>query len=230
MRVMLLAAGIGSRLRPLTNKTPKCLVKIKGRPLLDIWLENLTQNGFGPFLINTHYLADQVESFVDKSPYREKIRLINEPILLGTAGTLIANLDFFNKQDGLLVHADNYCLADFLAFKKAHFNRPSECLMTMMTFRTSEPELCGVVEINHKNVLIGFEEKVKNPKGNLANGAIYILSPKLLNELEENLNTATNFSTEVIHKFLGRIYTYETSRTLVDIGTNKAYERVNEGN
>ena len=63
MRAILLAAGYGTRLRPLTNKIPKCLVSIKGKPLLQIWLEQLTAAGIGPFLINTHYLADQVVDF-----------------------------------------------------------------------------------------------------------------------------------------------------------------------
>ena len=67
MRALLLAAGLGTRLRPLTDTMPKCLVPIKGRPLLSIWLERLTQAGIGPFLINTHYLANQVEVLLEAS-------------------------------------------------------------------------------------------------------------------------------------------------------------------
>mgnify|MGYP003956646267 CR=1 FL=1 len=65
MRAMLLAAGLGTRLQPITDKIPKCLVPIKGKPLLQIWLERLAQVGIGPFLINTHYLAEQVEAFIE---------------------------------------------------------------------------------------------------------------------------------------------------------------------
>ncbi|MBT6543216.1 MAG: NTP transferase domain-containing protein, partial [Rhodobacteraceae bacterium] len=115
MRALLLAAGLGTRLRPLTNTTPKCLVPIKGQPLLGIWLERLTQAGIGQFLVNTHYLAEQVEVFIQASPYRDQVTLVNELELHGTAGTLIANLDFFQGEDGLLIHADNYCLADIIA-------------------------------------------------------------------------------------------------------------------
>ena len=67
MKAMLLAAGFGTRLMPLTKKTPKCLIPIKGQPLLDIWLKRLTQFGIGPFLVNTHYLANQVEDYVKRS-------------------------------------------------------------------------------------------------------------------------------------------------------------------
>ena len=124
MRAMLLAAGLGTRLRPLTDSIPKCLVPIKSEPLLGIWLERLTHAGIGPFLINTHYLASQVESFIEACPYRDQIRLVNEFELRGTAGTLIDNLDFFQGEECLLIHADNYCLADFTDFQQAHRNRP----------------------------------------------------------------------------------------------------------
>src|SRR5260221_3640312 len=142
MRAMLLAAGLGTRLRPLTNTIPKCLVPIKAQPLLGVWLDRLTHAGIGPFLVNTHYLPEQVQAFVASSPYRDRVTLVHEEELLGTAGTLIANLEFFEGQDGLLIHADNYCLADFHDFVRAHRQRPPHCLMTMMTFRTETPASC----------------------------------------------------------------------------------------
>lgn len=226
MRAILLAAGLGTRLRPLTNTLPKCLVPIKGKPLLEIWLERLTQAGMGPFLVNTHYLAKQVEAFIEVSPYREQVRLVHELELNGTAGTLIENLDFFQGEDGMLIHADNYCLADFSAFEQAHLNRPPECVMTMMTFRTDTPSTCGIVELDERGVVIGFHEKVANPPGNLANGAVYILSAELLDMMGKELHAVKDFSTEVLHRFVGRIFTYETKEPFIDIGTMQAYEKV----
>lgn len=76
------------------------MVPIKGKPLLGIWLERLTQAGMGPFLVNTHYLARQVEAFIETSTYREQVRLVHELELRGTAGTLIENLDFFQGEEG----------------------------------------------------------------------------------------------------------------------------------
>jgi mannose-1-phosphate guanylyltransferase len=227
MRALLLAAGLGTRLRPLTDTIPKCLVPIKGKPLLGIWLERLTQASIGPFLINTHYLANQVMDFTADSPYRDQVTLVNELELQGTAGTLIANLDFFQGKDGLLIHADNYCLADFTNFQLAHHNRPPECLMTMMTFRTDNPLTCGIVNLDKSGVVTGFHEKVSKPPGNLANGAVYILSADLLNRLATDLHTVKDFSTEVLNKFLGRIYSYETSEVFMDVGTPETYEQAN---
>lgn len=227
MRAILLAAGLGTRLRPLTNTIPKCLVQIKGKPLLGRWLDQLAKVGVDSFLVNTHHLAGQVEAFVWASPFREQVKLVHETSLLGTAGTLIRNLDFFNGEDGMLIHGDNYCLADFSSFINAHLNRPPTCVMTMMTFRTDNPSSCGIVELDDRGVVVGFHEKVDEPPGNLANCAVYIISSALLEIIGKELLSATDFSTEVIHHLLGRIFTYETAETFLDIGTKETYERAN---
>ncbi len=227
MRALLLAAGLGTRLRPLTDTVPKCLVPIKGEPLLQIWLQRLSRAGVGPFLINTHYLADQVEAFVERSDYREQIELHYEPQLRGTAGTLNSHLDFFQGEEGMLIHADNYCLADLAAFQQAHQQRPAECLITMMTFRTDDPGSCGIVELDPRGVVVGFHEKVANPPGNLANGAVYILSRECLEIMASELHAAEDFSTQVLGHFVGRIYSYETTETFLDIGTPATYAQAN---
>jgi mannose-1-phosphate guanylyltransferase len=227
MRALLLAAGLGTRLRPLTQTTPKCLVPIKEQALLGIWFERLSQAGIGPFLVNTSYLAPRVQAYVATSPYSRQVTLVHEDVLLGTAGTLVANLDFFQGQDGLLIHADNYCLADFGEFLRAHEQRPSGCVMTMMTFRSETPSSCGIVEVAANGVVVGFHEKVANPPGNLANGAVYLLSAELLRTMANELRSATDFSTEVLPKFVGRIFTYETREVFMDIGTPETYAMAN---
>ncbi len=227
MRALLLAAGLGTRLRPLTDTIPKCLVPVRGEALLGTWLRRLSGAGIGPFLVNTHYLADQVKAFIDSSPYRDRVSLVHEAELLGTAGTLIANLDFFGSKDGLLIHADNYCLADFERFVHAHLHRPAGCLMTMMIFRTDNPSSCGIVELDERGVVVAFHEKVQSPPGNLANGAVYILSAELQQSLRESLRSVTDFSTGVLRRFLGRIYTYETAEAFYDVGTPGAYAAAN---
>ena len=223
MKTILLSAGFGTRLRPLTDTIPKCLVPIKGKPLLQIWLERLTESGFDKFLINTHYLSNQVNDFVYSSKFTDKCILINESKLLGTAGTLLANLDFIGEEECMLVHADNYCLADFKNFIRAHNERPSCCLMTMMTFRTDNPSSCGIVEVDERNVVIGFHEKLDFPPGNLANGAIYILSVTLIKIIKEKYSTVSDFSTEILPLFIDKIFSYETHDVFMDIGTPKTY-------
>jgi mannose-1-phosphate guanylyltransferase len=227
MKAILLAAGFGTRLRPITDSVPKCLVPVKGKPLLQIWLERLNVAGIDEYLVNTHYLHEQVNDFIRSSGYQDKIDIAYEPVLLGTAGTLLANLDFFEGKDGMLIHADNYCLADFPAFIKAHQQRPAHCVMTMMVFRTDNPSSCGIVELDEQQVVKDFHEKVASPPGNLANGAVYILSAELLSRLGKDLSHVQDFSTEVLHRFIGSIYTYETAETFLDIGTPETYRMAN---
>ena len=107
-RALLLAAGFGTRLRPITLHTPKCLVPIGGEPLLGRWLRKLERAGCESVLINTHYLAKEVEAFLQgRQSSAMSIRTAHEPELLGTAGTLLANQGFFKDATGLLIHADN---------------------------------------------------------------------------------------------------------------------------
>ena len=223
MRALLLAAGFGTRLRPLTHRTPKCLVPIHGQPLLGIWLEQLHQAGITRCLINTHYLADQVEAFVASHSLREGVTLVHEAQLRGTAGTLLANLAHFQGEDGLLIHADNYCRLDLSNFVRAHRSRPAGCEMTMMTFRTDSPQSCGIVSVDLQGVVTGFHEKVAQPPGNLANGAVYLLSPRLLDAIGKEFRDAKDFSTVVNDPLIGQIYTFEVSMPFLDIGMPETY-------
>ncbi len=227
MRAILLAAGLGTRLRPLTDTVPKCLMPIRGKPLLGIWLDKLSAEGFGPFLVNTHYLAEKVAQFVDIHPTGAATTLVYEPTLLGTAGTFLVNADFYEEGDGLLLHADNYCLADLRRLVDAHRRRPAGCVMTMLTFRTLAPHTCGVVELDGRGVVTGFHEKVAEPPSNLANAAIYIVSPEMIKELIEEMPGVTDFSTQVLPRFMQRIYTCETEEPMIDIGTPETYATAN---
>jgi len=99
MKAILLSAGFGKRLGSLTKNKPKCLLKVNNKAILEIWLEKLFSNNVKEVLINSHYLSDQIKVFVDQSKYKKKIKLVYERKLLGTAGTLLKNINFFNNQD-----------------------------------------------------------------------------------------------------------------------------------
>src|SRR5262245_14910668 len=160
MRALLLAAGLGSRLRPLTDTIPKCLVPIRGRPLLAYWLDLLFLGGIDRALINTHHLADQVWSFIISSPWRERTDLVNEDVLLGTCGTIVANRTYFGRGPLLVAHADNLTDLDLRSFAAAHATRPDGCVLTMLAFRTDDPKSCGILERDQAGIVCAFHEKV----------------------------------------------------------------------
>lgn len=227
-KAILLSAGYGKRLRPLTKNIPKPLLKINGTPLLSIWINKLINAKFDNILINCFYLKEKIIDFIENHELKNNIQLVIEDTLEGTAGTLIKNIDFIKEgEDLILVHADNYTEDDLKIFYNAHLNRPKNCLMTMMTFKTNEPQNCGIVLTNELGIVNKFYEKVSNPPSNIANGAIYILSYELIKEIKENFSNSKDFSTEIIPNFMNRILAYETRHPLIDIGSIESYKYAN---
>lgn len=224
MRALLLAAGLGTRLQPLTDHIPKCLIAIDGKPLLDYWINILNKGGVYPLLVNLHHHADKVMNFINNSPYREFVTTVYEEKLLGTGGTLLKNRGFFDNEPLMLVHADNLSLFDVQAFVNSHLNRPTGCEITMMTFSTPTPHTCGIIETDEKGRVRAFHEKVANPPGDMANGAVYIIEPSIFNYLEDLNKDFIDFSTEVIPSFIGRINTFHNDVYHRDIGTIESYE------
>ena len=225
MRALLLAAGIGRRLRPLTNTTPKCLVRVHDRPLLDYWLDLVFEGGVERALLNTHWLAEQVQAHVAQSRWRDRIDLVHEDELLGTGGTVLANRAWFADQPFLVAHADNLTDFDVEGLLAAHRNRPSGCIMTMLAFRTDDPSSCGILELDQQNRVLAFHEKVKNPPGNLANGAVYVFEPAVIDDIAALGKSVVDLSTEVIPNYLGRILCVETSGYHRDIGNPESLRR-----
>lgn len=226
MKAILLAAGFGTRLKPLTDKIPKCLVPIKGKPLLEYWIENLIHSGINKIIVNTHYKAGVVQDYIKKSKHNKNIQVFNESKLLGTCGTLLANIENKIEDEILLLHSDNYSNQMLNSFIKAHENRPKNCLLTMMTFNTNTPETCGIVELKNK-VVVGFHEKVNYPVGNIANGATYLLSKEFLKIIKKDFKNASDFSTDIIPNFINKIFTFHTNKIFIDIGNLTNYNLAN---
>ena len=89
----------------------------------------------------------------------------------------------------------------------------------MLTFKTSNPKNCGIVEVDSGNIVQNFHEKIDDPPGNIANGAIYVFENDFLDWLITNYPNASDFSNHIIPKLFGRIYTFHTTMTYIDIGT-----------
>ena len=226
MRALLLAAGFGSRLRPLTDHIPKCLVSIHGRPLLGYWLDALFNDArMERVLINTHYLHELVEYFISSSPWRERIDLVYEPDLLGTGGTILANSDWFGDGNFLVAHADNLTDARLSELIGAHQSAPSDNLLTMLAFRTQTPRSCGILELDGESRVMAFHEKVMDPPGNLANGAVYVVSQQVIESIAAHGKSVVDLSTEVIPWLLPRITAFEHRGFFMDIGSPEALEQ-----
>jgi mannose-1-phosphate guanylyltransferase len=224
VRALLLAAGLGTRLRPLTNSVPKCLVRVNGIPLIDYWFDLLLRSSIERVLVNTHHLADAVRLHVSQSRWRERIDLVHEASLLGTGGTILENASYFKQRPFLVAHADNLTQFDVDQFVVRHAKRPAGAEITMMTFDTSTPQLCGIIEEDEAGVVTGFHEKVAKPPTRKANAAVYIFEPGILSFLVSLGKPVIDLSTEVIPHFLGKICTFPNTVYHRDIGTIEGLE------
>lgn len=231
VRAILLAAGLGTRLRPLTNSMPKCLLPIGGKPLLQYWFENLIAAHVREVLVNTHWLHAKVESFIagwDNSGL--KVTTFHEPVLLGSAGTILATREWWEDAFELLIlYADNFTtvrLEDVLRFHRSH-----DLPFTLGIFETDEPQRCGIVELDEKGVVVDFVEKPGNPRTNLAAGGVYVADPAILREaLDWNLNSGEPYDLgrHVLPRLVGCMMAYRLQGLMLDIGTPESYQHAQE--
>lgn len=226
-RALLAAGGFGTRLRPITEHTPKCLVPINGKPLLGYWLDLLCCAGVEKILINTHYLPDLVRDYCLNHPNSDRLLLVHEEKLLGTAGTLLANSAFFGNKSFLFAHADNLSLFSIEAFV-AQFNmKAAHEIGTMMTFVTDCPKDCGIVTVDARAALIAYTEKPLAPVSNLANAAVFLFDERIHQHLNSMDSAPCDFCAEVVPTLVGRLNTFHNSSYHRDIGTVEALNQAN---
>lgn len=221
MRALLLAAGVGSRLKPYTNFWPKCLMPVHGRPLLEYWLSDLFAADIEHVYVNTHHHADVVKAFLSRSCFSKRVSVIDEAELSGTAGTIreLAQESYGSKL--LVAHADNWIDFDLSKLIRHHLekqNSNQSYLMTMLTFYCDNPSNAGVVQSDDEGRLTAFFEKINDPPGNIANGAVYIIEKEIIQWIVET-PAIIDFSTEVIPRFIDHIGVLHNNGIHRDIGS-----------
>ena len=202
---IILAAGEGTRLMPLTSEWPKCLMPIHKVPLLEFWLSDLRFSGVREAIVNTCYHGDLVSEFLSRPRFKNWVVNFKEETLLGTAGTIRKNINLLRDKTVLMAHADNWSgfdLSKLLTFHRKETAKGS--LITMLLFNTTTPESCGIVELNQDNIVTNMYEKEIVKRGNIANGAVYVIEPEVVNWITETENI-DDFSLDVLPHFMGRI-------------------------
>jgi mannose-1-phosphate guanylyltransferase len=225
MKAFLLAAGIGSRLRPITDTTPKCLVDIGGQALVDIWLDAFERAGVEQVLINTHHLPDAVREHIAARTGPPDVRLVFEPELLGSAGTLVANRQWVADEEFFLAgNADNLTDFDLRDLIEAH--RSGDAVATLAAFHSDNPSAGGVLEVDQSGLVVGFAEKPAAPVSDLVNAGIYAFSPALLDEIEQP--PPVDIGYHVLPRLVGRARVVPVTGYFRDIGTPEAYRKARE--
>jgi mannose-1-phosphate guanylyltransferase len=224
MKAFLLAAGLGTRLHPLTLSVPKCMLPVGGRPLLDYWLLLLARHGITEVLINLHHRAEDVERYLAENSHGLAVRTFHEPTLLGSGGTLWVNRDWVVGEECFLVaYADNLTNADLSALVRAH--RRERPVLTAALWRTDQPREFGIVVLDQAGTIIDFEEKPQRPRGELANAGLYVTGPEVFDYFEERIPLDIGF--DVLPRLVGRMTGFVLQEYLLDIGNHERYARAN---
>lgn len=192
-KAMLFAAGLGTRLKPLTDHRPKALVEVEGRPLLDITLRRLTDAGFRQVVINIHHFASMIREYLSQHDYGIDIRLSDESDkLLDTGGGLRKAAELFTPDDDpILIHnvdiLSNAPLADFY----------EACRPQMAGLLVSSRDSSRQLLFNERKELCGWQNMatgaIKSPYSDFdatqmthyAFSGIHCISPKLLSRMKD---------------------------------------------
>lgn len=225
MKAFLLAAGLGTRLRPVTDSVPKCMVDIDGRPLLDIWLDAFHRAGVDEVLVNLHYLPEVVTAHLAHRGGGPAVRTVLEPELLGSAGTLRANRRWVEGEEMFLAcYADNLTSFDLRTLVDAH--RQWGPIATLTAFHSEHPSAGGVLELGPDGRLAGFEEKPAVPASDLTNAGMYAFRPELLDEIDGTLPVDIGY--HLLPRLVGRARAVPVECYFQDIGTVGAYQQARE--
>jgi mannose-1-phosphate guanylyltransferase len=225
VKAFLLAAGIGSRLRPITQTIPKCMLAIDHRPLLDIWLDALDRAGVDEVLVNLHHLPDVVSHHIAARTQPPVVRTVFEPELLGSAGTLAANRTWVDGEELFLAcNADNLTDFDVRSLIDAH--REHGAIATLTVFHSQQPSAGGVVELDSTGRVIGFVEKPAEPASDLTNAGIYAFHPSVVDEIDGT--PPMDIGYDLLPRLVGRAWAVPVEGYFRDVGTIDAYRRARE--
>jgi NDP-sugar pyrophosphorylase family protein len=229
MKAMVLAAGLGTRLRPLTDDKPKCLIPLAGRPLLDWTLRWLSNFGVNECVINLHYLPNKVQDFVGEgSQYGLQIHYSYEPELLGTAGAVKKVAPFFD-QPFYVIYSDNFSQWNLRNLVEIH--EKNQAVATMAVHWREDVTQSGMVEIDQNNRILRLVEKPKpeNVTSHYVNAGFYYLDTRVFNYIPDG--KPCDFAFHVFPEMLRareEMYAVKMEEPVIGIDTIDAYKKANE--
>jgi len=222
LKAFLLAGGHGTRLRPLTDSVPKCLVPIRGRPLLDIWLDLCARSGITEVLINLHAHPQPIERHLKKNDSPVNVSLVHEDRLLGSAGTLAANRSWVGSDSAFwILYSD--VLTNTNLNRMSEFHSRHGGIATLGLYQVPDPSRCGVAITDGSGVIIDFEEKPQAPRSNWVFSGLMIADRRLFDLIPPRLPADIAF--HVLPRLLGKMRSYPIKDYLLDIGTLSNYQK-----
>jgi mannose-1-phosphate guanylyltransferase len=218
---MLLGAGLGTRLRPITYELPKPIVPILGEPVMGHILRLLDHHGFREVISNLHYFPDKIrEHFRDGSDYGVQLQYRFEEELLGTAGGVRNVRDFLGDETFLIISGDALTDIDLTALWARH--REAGGIGTLALKQVDDPSQLGVVILNDEGRIQGFQEKPhpREALSNLGSCGIYVFEPEIFDHFPDQ--QFVDWAQEVFPTLLERdipLYGHEIDDYWNDVGS-----------
>jgi dTDP-glucose pyrophosphorylase len=220
--VVLMAGGLGSRLMPLTEKTPKPMLLMSGKPILHCLIEQLKSYGFYSFYISVNYLADTIKDyFGDGSKFGVSINYIQEKQRLGTAGALYYLKNKINTTF-LVMNSDLITELNFKQFLEAHEQNRADC--SICTKKQIYRVPFGVIESDETNNVLAIREKPVFTYD--VNAGIYLFEPTVLKLVNEESFLDMNELIERIQNTTGKMIKFSIKEFWSDIGTIEEYNKI----
>lgn len=239
MKALLLAAGYSKRLSELTQNTPKALLPIAGRPILDYLVDKLEEikELEEVYLVTNNKYFSNFEEWHKNYKGRLNIEILNDMTncneeRLGAIGDIILTIDHFGIDDDLLIAAtDSYFDFDLVEFIEFSKQKGTDTVIGQRIKNKEELKRFGVAEIDENGVMIGMEEKPQEPKSDIVAYATYFYKKETLPLFKEYKKEGNNM--DAPGNFLSWLYKrktvcmYVTEKDFFDIGTVDVYNQVN---
>lgn len=221
---VLMAGGEGKRLRPLTEKTPKPLLKVGDKPIIEYNIDRLSKVGIKNIHLSINYLGDQlINYFGDGSHKNINIKYVKEDKPLGTIGSILL-VDSFEHDDIIVMNSDLLTNIDFADFYKMFKNSGADMAVAATSYHVDIPY--AVLEVDNANGVKSLKEKPRYTY--YSNAGIYILKKELLKMIPQD----TFFDiTDLMDKILGmnlKLVTYPINGYWLDIGKHEDYKKAQE--
>ena len=209
-------------MRPLTDTMPKCLLPIRGIPVLAIWLELCRRHHIDEVLVNTHAHSETVRRYLAENSQGVRAQITEEPALLGSAGTLLANRDWVGSDPYFWVfYTDILTNANLTRMLEFHSHRGQ--IATLGLHRVSNPQESGIVTVDREKIVQGFEEKPKDPFDNLAFAGILVAAPAIFDLIPRQV--PADLGRDLLPKLCGKMAAYPIAEYVVDIGMLNRYQK-----
>lgn len=223
-RALILSAGLGTRLKPLTDTMPKPMVPLAGKPLLEHLVRLCARFGVCDIAVNLHYLPRVVtDHFGDGGAFGVRLRYGLETELLGTAGAVNSFRDFF-REPFFVIYGDVLFEVDLEAVAAAH--AASGATATVGLYRVDNPTECGLVDCDGAGRIRRFVEKPPVAFTDLANAGLYVMAPKVLDYIPDS--GFCDFGHDVFPAMLAAgepLYGHVLDGYVMDIGSPQKYEK-----